>query len=324
MRPSRIRTLLLGLAASVAYCFVIMLIADRVHKNVSIAYIFMLPLVLGTIPALLSSKEQLSAYRSLLLLPLISVITFFFIAFLCGFEGMICITVIIGPFLLLGFVGAFIIRLLRLKSSGRGTKLYASLLLPLLMLAIESGITPVDELHTVSTKIEINAASKSVWENIKNVKDIQPSEINTHFIHVIGVPKPLDGRLDKEGIGGTRSIIWGKGIKFVEKIKTWEEGVGFTYDIHVDPKSIPPTTLDEHVMIGGKYFDVVAGSYSIKKITDTKQQVTLTCTYRISTNLNFYSKLWTNFILNDFNEMILEVIRKRSEMPDKNEILIGH
>ena len=313
MRPSRIKTFILGITASVAYCFIIMFMAGYIHKNVSIAYIFMMPLVLGAIPALLSTKEQLSAYKSLLLLPCISVITFFFIAFLCGFEGMICLTVIIGPFLLLGFTGAFIIRLLRLKSNGRGTKLYVSLLLPLLMLAVESCIIPADELHTVSTKIEINAANKTVWENIKNVRDIQPSEIRTHFIHVIGVPKPLDGRLDREGTAGTRSIVWGKGIKFVEKIKTWDEGVGFTYDIHVDPRSIPPTTLDEHVMIGGKYFDVVAGSYHIEKITDTKQQVTLSCTYRISTNLNFYSKLWANFILNDFNEMILEVIRGRSE-----------
>jgi hypothetical protein len=69
-------------------------------------------------------------------------------------------------------------------------------------------------------------------------------------------------------------------------------------------------------MIGGKYFDVLEGSYKIDKLGQTKNWVTLSCTYRVTTNLNFYSKLWADFILDDFNEMILEVIKKRSETND--------
>ena len=119
--------------------------------------------------------------------------------------------------------------------------------------------------------------------------------------------------MDKEAIGGIRCITWEKGIKFEEKIKTWDEGNGFSYDINVDPASIPPTTLDEHVMIGGKYFDVLEGSYKIDKISPTKNIVTLTCQYRVTTNLGFYSQLWADYILDDFNLMILEVIKERCE-----------
>jgi hypothetical protein len=68
-------------------------------------------------------------------------------------------------------------------------------------------------------------------------------------------------------------------------------------------------------MIGGKYFNVIEGSYKIDKIDEAKSRVTLTCKYRVTTNLNLYSKLWADFILDDFNEMILEVIKKRSETP---------
>ena len=32
---------------------------------------------------------------------------------------------------------------------------------------------------------------------------------------------------------------------------------------NVDPNSIPPKALDEDVMIGGKYFDLVSGIYKI-------------------------------------------------------------
>jgi hypothetical protein len=186
----------------------------------------------------------------------------------------------------------------------------------LLILGIETNFKATDQIHIVSTAIEIEADKSKIWDNVKNVKDIQPDEIETHFVHLIGIPKPLNGEIDKEGIGGTRHITWDKGIKFEEKITSWDDSNGFTYDINVDPNSIPPTTLDEHVMIGGKYFDVLNGSYKIEKLSEEKSKVILTCSYRVTTNLNLYSKLWADFILDDFNKMILEVVKKRSEIND--------
>lgn len=313
MKNSRLRTLLIGLTAGVVYAFLSMLIVTHFHENVSVAYIFILPIILGAIPVLFSTKEQLSAYKSYLLLPWIITFTFFILSYVTGFEGMICLVIIVAPFLLLGTLGAFIFRLIKLKNERNGTKLYVSLFIPLLILGIETNFPATDQIHTVSTTIVINADKSKVWNNVKNIKDIQPNEIETHFVHLMGIPKPLNGELDKEEIGGTRHITWEKGIKFEEKITAWDEKKGFSYNINVDPNSIPPTSLDEHVMIGGKYFDVLNGSYKIEELSQAKNKVTLTCTYRVTTNLNFYSKLWADFILDDFNEMILEVIKKRSE-----------
>jgi hypothetical protein len=313
MNNSRLRTLLIGLLAGVIYAFLVMLFVTHNHKNVSIAYIFVLPLILGAIPVLFSTKEQLQSYRTYLILPWGITLTFFFLAWGFDFDGMICLVVIVAPFLLLGTLGAFVFRLIKLKNKGKGTKLYASLFIPLLILAIENNFQATNQIHTVTTTIDINAEKLKVWENVKNVKNIKEDEIETHFVHLIGIPKPLNGELDKEGIGGIRQITWSKGIKFEEKITSWDDNNGFTYDINVDPSSVPPNTLDEHVMIGGKYFDVLKGSYKIEQLNSVNSKVTLTCTYRVTTNLNLYSKLWADFILNDFNEMILEIIKKRSE-----------
>jgi hypothetical protein len=313
MKPSKLRTLLIGLFAGVAYAFIAMFIVNANHNNVSIGYIFTLPLILGAIPVLFSTKEQLQSYKTYLLLPWGIVMTFFVLSYVSGFEGMICLVMIVAPFLLLGTLGAFVFRLIKLKQEGKGTKLYVSLLLPFIVLLGENNIQVTDQFHTVSTSIEINSEKTKVWENIKNVRNIKSREIESHFIHFIGIPKPLNGELDKNALGGIRSITWDKGIKFKEIIKTWDEGNGFAYDIKVDPNSIPPTTLDEHVMIGGKYFDVIEGSYKIDNLSETKNIVTLTCKYRVTTNLNFYSRFCADYVLNDFNEMILEVIKKRSE-----------
>ena len=66
-------------------------------------------------------------------------------------------------------------------------------------------------------------------------------------------------------------------------------------------------------MIGGRYFDAVKGSYSIRTIDQSTQVVTLTSTYRITSTVNFYGKYWTDFIFEDFHEMILEVVKGRCE-----------
>lgn len=290
-----------------------MLIVTRMQESVSISYIFIVPIILGAIPVLFSTKEQLKSYWNYLLLPWGITLTFFVLSFVSGFEGMICLVIIVAPFLLLGTLGAFIFRLIKLKQEGKQTALYSTLLLPFLFLVYENNFPATDQFHTVKTTIEINSDHSNVWNNIKNVRNIKPTELKTHFVHLIGIPKPLNGELDQERSGGIRSITWEKGIKFQEIIKTWNIGKEFTYDIKVDPKSIPPTTLDEHVMIGGRYFDVIEGGYRIDGITPTKSLVTLTCKYRVTTNLNFYSKLWADFIISDFNQTILEVIKERSE-----------
>jgi hypothetical protein len=265
------------------------------------------------IPVLFSTKEQLQSYRTYLLMPWGITLTFFILCYAFRFEGMICLTIIVAPFLLLGSLGAFISRMVKLENEGNQTPLYSSLILPFLFLIFEKNLIIENQFYSVNTTIEINANSETVWHNIKNVKNIKSNEIPLHFVNLIGIPKPLNGVLDKEQVGGIRQLTWEKGIKFQEIITSWDNLKGFAYDIKVDPQSIPPTTLDEHVMIGGRYFDVVKGSYSIKKITENKQLITLNCTYRITTNLNFYGKLWADFILNDFNEMILEVIKNRCE-----------
>ncbi len=313
MQSSRLKTLLIGLSAGVTYAFLTMLLVTKFHENVSVSYIFILPLIMGAIPVFFSTKEQLQSYRTYLLMPWGITLTFFILCYAFHFEGMICLIIIVTPFLLLGSLGAFIARMAKLQDNENQTPLYSSLILPFLFLIFEKNLITENQFYTVKTAIEIDANSETVWQNIKNVKDIKSNEIPLHFVHLIGIPKPLNGELDKEKVGGIRQITWEKGIKFQEIITSWESLKGFSYKIKVDPQSIPPTTLDEHVMIGGRYFDVVKGSYLIEKIAKNKQLITLNCTYRITTNLNFYGKFWADFILNDFNEMILEVIKKRCE-----------
>jgi hypothetical protein len=71
--------------------------------------------------------------------------------------------------------------------------------------------------------------------------------------------------------------------------------------------------LDEHVTVGGRYFDVLQGVYEIEPQAPGKVILHLASTHRLSTRFNAYSGLWTDFIMRDVQEHILEIVKRRCE-----------
>jgi hypothetical protein len=96
MKSSKLRTLLIGLIVGVAYAFVSMLIVAKTNEEVSVSYIFVLPVVLGAIPVLFSTKEQLKSYWTYILMPWGITFSFFVLSFVSGFEGLICLVIIVA------------------------------------------------------------------------------------------------------------------------------------------------------------------------------------------------------------------------------------
>lgn len=313
--PSRARTFLGGLLAGVAYGLLAMQLVALTHRAVSIAYLFVLPVVLGALPVVFSTRQQLRAYQRYILLPWGIVGTLFLLAIITHLDGLLCLFILVGPFMLLGTLGALLVRLVNLRKEPGQQPLYAMvwLLLPFGAGGLEHFVPATTRNYTVRTSQDIAALPAVVWAQVQSVRHIQPAEIRPHLVHLLGVPRPLDGRLDFAGVGGIRHITWEKGLRFQEQLTSWQPGRGFSYTIHVDPASIPPRTLDEHVLVGGRYFDVVSGSYALQPLPGGGTRLQLSCTYRITTNLNGYGRLWADFLLHDFNAMILEVVQGRSE-----------
>lgn len=46
---------------------------------------------------------------------------------------------------------------------------------------------------------------------------------------------------------------------FSETVNRWEPESDLRFSIRANTDAIPPTTLDEHVTIGGAFFDVLDG-----------------------------------------------------------------
>lgn len=65
--------------------------------------------------------------------------------------------------------------------------------------------------------------------------------------------------------------------------------------------------------MGSRFFDVLEGEYSIEPVAPGRVILHLASTHRLSTHFNLYSGLWTDFIMRDVQESILEILKRRCE-----------
>lgn len=97
------------------------------------------------------------------------------------------------------------------------------------------------------------------------------------------------------------------------KTVEWKPNELLSFRIDVDPKNVPPAALDEHVTIGGPFFDVLRGTYKIEQDPDGKVTFILESNFRLSTHFNFYAGFWTDLIMHQIQSDILNVIKQRVE-----------
>lgn len=280
----------------------------------TISFMFVVPLVIGLITAYHHDNLTSSRKIAIISMPIFAILGLVGISVLAGKEGIICALMALPVFLIMALIGGFIgVRIF--KRNKKNDKLYVSLflILPFLITPFENYLGLTDKIFKEHTSIEINATDKVVWDNITRVKEISEDENNNSLFQFMGFPRPIEAELDTVAIGGIRKAIFARGLFFMETVTQMQPNRVLAFDIIADPKSIPPKALDEHVMVGGKYFDVLEGKYEIEKVNDKKIILHLTSQFRISTRFNFYSGLWSKLIMKDIQENILDIIKKRSE-----------
>jgi hypothetical protein len=100
---------------------------------------------------------------------------------------------------------------------------------------------------------------------------------------------------------------------FTETVNRWEPDSDLRFSIHANTDSIPKSTLDEHVTVGGAFFDVLDGEYRLERRPEGVL-LRLTSHERLSTHFNPYAGVWTDAVMRSIQNQILQVIRKRCEI----------
>lgn len=78
-------------------------------------------------------------------------------------------------------------------------------------------------------------------------------------------------------------------------------------------ESFPKGSLDDHLKIGGAYFNLLTTDYQLEAISPQQTKMVLTIDYRLSTEVNWYADLWTRYVLNEFSDVVLNIYKHRLE-----------
>jgi hypothetical protein len=314
-------SLWLGLAVGVLYGVAArFLFTHQTFKEwfllMNIGFIFVMPLTLGVLTVYFGTARQKRGWAYWIFMPWLTCVILLAAAFLIGWEGSICILMALPIFLLMSSLGGVITGLLTRRKTAEQNSYSLVILfvfLPFVTSAIENQFGLPESIRTVDTQITINASPQTVWENIARVKPIRPDEQRFSMFHLLGFPRPVEATLSHEGLGGVRHATFEGGVLFVETIDKWEREQELSFGIKADSATIPPTTLDEHVTVGGPYFDMLEGTYKIERLSDKQVVLHLSSKHRLSTRFNSYGGQWTDYIMRDIQENILGVIKRRCE-----------
>jgi hypothetical protein len=279
----------------------------------TVAFLVLGPMVMGILTVRRAETSKPSAIWEWIVVPWLSVTLMMLMTALLNLEGVICIIMALPIALVCGSIGGIIGGLIGRRSRLSGTATLCIAILPFVLGPIEANRHSPDQTRTVSSEIRIHATPRVIWRNIERVPAITPTELQPTWAQRIGFPRPIEATLSYEGVGGVRHATFERGLLFIETITAWEPERRLAFTIKADSAHIPATTLDEHVTIGGSYFDVLDGEYRIEPIAGGDVILHLTSHQRLTTDFNGYAGLWTDGVMQSLQTNILRVIQHRCQ-----------
>lgn len=281
---------------------------ETVFGIMTVSFIFFVPLVIGALAVLWRRSEP--SWGTAVAFPWVPVVLTIAATLLLAWEGLICAIVWVPVSLVCASIGGLIGKAVRSSRSPRGMA-FALAALPVVFAPIENQMPNPVAARTVLDSIVIEADAQAVWREIREVRPIQDHELGNSLAYRIGFPRPIEARLEGEGVGSVRYATFEGGVTFVEHVTEWDENRSIAFTI--DASAVPSTTFDQHVAVGGRYFDVLSGRYEIEDLGDGRVALHLTSEQRLATRFNGYTQLWTDRFMSDIQATILEVVKARAE-----------
>lgn len=229
-------------------------------------------------------------------------------------EGIICAILIVPFFAVLGGLGGLVMGIVCRTTGWPRQAMAAVAALPLLLGLLGDLLPRPDEIGVVERDVRIAAAPAVVWQHLNAATDIRPDEVGGAWAFRIGAPMPVSGVTRETPEGRVRATTWGRQVHFDELVADadWqpERRIRWTYRYSAD--SFPPGSLDDHVEIGGPYFDLLDTTYTLEP-DGAGTRLRMRVSYRVSTQFNFYAGGVAKWLLGDFGEVILRFYKNRSE-----------
>ena len=276
------------------------------------AFIFIAPILVGMVTVYLAERQRRRGWLYYIFAPFLATSLFVAGTLLLFIEGWICAIVIIPMFAVLGGVGGLIMGAICRLTKWPKPTLYGFAILPLLVASLGNQVPTPTGVGSIERSVVVGAPTSVVWRQLNHIEDIRPAEMADALALRIGVPMPMSGTTRQTPDGLVRQSNWGKQVHFEEVIQEWEPERYLRWTYRFLPDSFPPNALDDHVVIGGHYFDVLDTSFTL--VSDgTVTHLSTKAHYRISTQFNFYADWVAQLLVGNLLEVGLRLYKVRSE-----------
>jgi len=275
------------------------------------AFVFLVPLAVGAVTVFIAERTQRRSWGYYAYAGFLANVMFVCGTLLIMIEGLICAIVILPLLGTIGMIGALVTGAVCRLAKWPKPITYCIAALPLVV----GGVEPVDHLpvrvQTIERTVEIAAPRSVVWAQLFDVHDILPHEFEDSIAHRIGVPEPVAARAEV-GYPGVRRITMGKHVRFdqIELERRDFELIRWRQQFY--PDSFPPNAFDQHVVMGGDYFDVEEVAYALANRGECTE-LTARMRYRVSTRFNWYADAVARIVLGNLENTLLGIYRTRAE-----------
>jgi hypothetical protein len=278
-------------------------------------FLLIVPAAIGGVPLLFRDIDQIRSYLALLVIPWLSILGVFVALGALLREGALCIVVLLLPFAAAGMLGSLIATIAAsviIRAKKRKALGAALLLAPFVLVGLEQRWLVREETVAVRSTTLVDAPAEEVFDRLAIIERIEEAEYPTGIFNRLGVPRPISATTDVKGVGGHRVGTFDRGLRFDERITTYDRPTRMTFDISVDPSRLETTSTPRHALEGG-YFRFVDATYEVAEASPGGERcvVTLTSRYVARSSVNAYEKLWASAVVGDFQDRVLQVLAGR-------------
>ncbi|HEU0044974.1 SRPBCC family protein [Sphingomonas sp.] len=305
-----------AIVAALAFCWAVYALLAAIRPSsgtVGFAFLLVLPAAVCAFVAYVADPWKTRSHTAYLLMPVWILAAVVVLSLFVLGEGTICVLLLSPLWLISGIAGAEITYRLRRRVRDGRTYCLSLLALPLIAIQVEPYIPLPQATASVSRSILVRATPEQLWPMLRGIPDVRPGEGRWNLTQdMIGVPRPIGARLERDGLGADRHAVWQHGIRFRERITQWEPGRRIGWRFLFDDIAGWGYT-DRHLMPDSPYFTVTSGGYRADPVAPGLTRLTLHTQYRLRTPVNGYAKLWGELFLGDLENNLLALIKDRAE-----------
>ncbi|NLR71898.1 hypothetical protein HGI47_13560 [Novosphingobium sp. ERN07] len=280
-----------------------------------IAMLFGIPFAFGMLIGEAIDRDEL---MGCFVWPTISIVALLFIAYLIFGEGVLCIAMVM-PLWIVAAIGGTLTSLWNHKrltsrkeeNDHNHLNLAAWTIIPTFLVVAETALPPSWTEREVIREITVTGTPADVWPHLVEIRDIRPDEGRWTFSHdLLGIPRPVDARIEFDRGTPVRKAKWADGVRFEEHVVSQQIGKEMQWRFVFPDNSLQNHT-DKHISPNGESLRILSGGYALKMTADGRTSIRLTTRYAMRTRLPGYMEWWGERLLGDVQNNVLQVIAGR-------------